>query len=242
MIYTTPQFSIYFGDASDHLYPHEYLNASHDGPLNTRQPYASICEKLSIPELTFCHQIHSTLGYVATYTTASLDPKPFASQGDYLITQEQIALGVMTADCLPIILYDQKTHSVGMIHAGWRGMAAGVIEQTFARMMQTFGSKPCDMQVVFGPAARACCYDVTSDFKKHWTAYAWHDEIVAVRDGKLFCDLPSCAQRIVQAYGVDPAAIVTTYNSCTVCTVRYCSYRRDKERAGRQMTVVALRV
>lgn len=238
MIYTTEHFSIYFGDASDQLYPKDYLTYAEQIPLAVHEPYADVCKQLNVGELTFCHQTHSIDGYVAT-RMPSVYPAPFMQQGDFLITNQPMAIGVMTADCLPVVLYDTKTHSVGVVHAGWRGMLAGVIEQAIAQMEQTFGSCRSDMQVVFGPAARVCCYEVTAEFKEHLAHYAWRQEVFMLRDGKLFFDMTQCALRFLHQYGIDPKAVITTYNECTVCSLRYCSYRRDKERAGRQMTVVA---
>lgn len=240
MIYTTPYFSVYFGDASDQLYPKDYLAYAEQAPLVEREPYARVCKQLNIDKLTFCHQVHGIDGYTAT-CTPSLYPTPFASKGDFLVTNQPMALGVMTADCLPVVLYDTKTHSVGIVHAGWRGMVSGIIEQAIIQMEQEFGSCRSGMQFVFGPAARACCYEVTAEFKEQLARYAWREEVFMLRDGKLFFDMTQCALRLLHEYGVDQKAVITTYNECTVCCVRYCSYRRDKERAGRQMTVVAAR-
>lgn len=239
MMYSSDKFSMYFGDASDHLYQKDYLAHDIYLPLVEHEPYAAVCKQLDAPALTFCHQTHSIEGYVATLTP-TVSPAPFLRKGDFLITNQPVAIGVMTADCLPVVIYDQKTHSAAVVHAGWRGLVAGVIEQAIMQMEQIFGSARGDMQVWFGPAAGACCYEVTAEFKENCAHYAWRDELFSVRDGTLFFDLTQCARRLLQEYGLSRHVINTAHNNCTVCDVRYCSYRRDKERAGRQMTVVAL--
>ena len=238
MLYVTHNFSVYFGDASDRLYPKDYLNYADQIPLAMREPYASVCKQLNTKQLTFCHQVHGVDGYVAT-STPTVYPEPFSQQGDFLVSNQPMAIGVMTADCLPVVLYDTKTHSVAVVHAGWRGMVAGVIEQAIVHMEKNFGACRYDMQVVFGPAARVCCYEVTAEFKEHLAPYAWRQEVFVERDDKLFFDMTECALRLLHQYGIDQKAVITTYNECTVCCLRYCSYRREKERAGRQMTVVA---
>lgn len=238
MIYTTEHVTIYFGDASDRLYPKDYLNYSDPTPLVEREPYAGICKQLNAQQLTFCHQVHGIDGSIAT-CSSSVYPAPFSYKGDFLVTNQPMAVGVMTADCLPIVIYDTKTNSVGVVHAGWRGMVAGVIEQAIVQMEQAFGSCRSDMHVVFGPAARVCCYEVTAEFKEHLAQYTWGQEVFMLRDGKLFFDMTQCALSFLHQYGLDQNTVITTYNECTVCCLRYCSYRRDKERAGRQMTVVA---
>lgn len=240
MIYTAHNFSIYFGDASDQLYPNDYLTYAGQKSLVEREPYANACKQLNVKHLTFCHQVHGIDGYKATYTP-ELYPIPFACKGDFLTTNQPIALGVMTADCLPVVVYDPKTHSVAIVHAGWRGLLAGVIEQAIVQMEEKFGSQRCDLRVVFGPAARVCCYEVAREFQEHCAQYGWRDEVFVMRDGKLFFDMTRCALRLLHEYEVASAAAITNYNECTVCCLRYCSYRRDKEHAGRQMSVVALR-
>ena len=131
MVYTTQFFSIYFGNASDKLYQDVY-HREHKGNthLATTQPYAPICKQIRSEHLTFCHQVHSAIGHTATLDTHGLvNPLPFTMVGDFLITNQPIALGVMTADCLPIVMHDTTTHAVGIIHAGWRGTLAGVTLQ-----------------------------------------------------------------------------------------------------------------
>jgi YfiH family protein len=238
MIYATPHFSIYFGDASDKLYQYHYLSYTDNIPLPDREPYARVCKELNTEKLTFCHQIHSSIGYQAI-SSPVLYPAPFVHKGDYLITNQPIALGVMTADCLPIAFYDQKTGACGIVHAGWRGVASGVIEQACAHMNQAFGTSAADLHAVFGPAARACCYTVTQEFKEHFQHYVWHNELFVERESALFFDLSACVQHILQDCGIARHTITLDYNTCTICCTDYCSYRREKERAGRQMTIIA---
>lgn len=241
MIYTTPFFSIYFGNASDQLYQEKY-HRLHTGSskLVTLDSYVNVCKQLNISHLTFCHQTHSTKGYTATLDAMRLvNPLPFTLFGDFLITNEPIALGVMTADCLPIVMHDRKTHAVGIVHAGWRGTLAGVTLQAIIRMEETFGTKRQDIEFIFGPAAGSCCYQVTHEFMDYLSAYSWRDDVLCKRNETLFFDIVRCNQKLLHDYGIPDEVILTTFNQCTICNIEYCSHRRDSTKAGRQMTIVA---
>lgn len=241
MIYTTPFFSVYFGNASDQLYQEKY-HRLHTGSskLATLDSYVNVCKQLNISHLTFCHQTHSSTGFKATLdaTTGSVNPLPFAVFGDFLITDQPIALGVMTADCLPIAMHDTKTHAVGIIHAGWRGTLSGVTLQAIISMEKAFGTKRQDIEFIFGPAAGSCCYQVTGEFTDYLKPYNWRDEVLFRRDEMLFFDIALCNQKLLQDYSISKEAILTTFNHCTMCNIEYCSHRRDRTKAGRQMTIV----
>jgi len=85
-------------------------------------------------------------------------------EADAIVTTEQgRAVGIITADCVPIFIYDPKTRSAGLVHAGWRGIHAGIIAKTL-QSLQKLGVKSNSLQAAFGPAIRVCCYEVGSEF------------------------------------------------------------------------------
>jgi len=105
-------------------------------------------------------QIHSDL----IHRVSKISETPPA--GDGLLTNSPgILLGVMTADCLPIILADTKRHAVGVFHAGWRGTVKRIVEKGVGEMRKHFGSRPADLRAVIGPGIRGCCYRVGSEVR-----------------------------------------------------------------------------
>jgi hypothetical protein len=81
--------------------------------------------------------------------------------GDALLTdQAGILLSVRTADCLPVLLVDQKRRAVAAVHAGWRGVLARIIEKAVGEMRRVYGSEPRSLLAVLGPSIRVCCYEV----------------------------------------------------------------------------------
>lgn len=87
-----------------------------------------------------------------------------APAADALVTNVPgIALGVLTADCAPVLLVDKNKKIIGAAHAGWRGALAGVLEETVAAM-QALGSRPDNIEVAIGPCIAFNSYEVKDDF------------------------------------------------------------------------------
>ena len=80
---------------------------------------------------------------------------------DALTTSEkEIAIGVFTADCVPVFLVDPRRRAIGAVHAGWRGVAACILEQGLENMRDAFGTPPDDVWLHLGPAICGRCYEV----------------------------------------------------------------------------------
>jgi YfiH family protein len=136
---------------------------------------------------------------------------------------DQVALMVLTADCLPVAL--GSVGAVAMLHAGWRGLAAGVLEQGVLALSELGGSD--EIVAVIGPGAGPCCYEVGADV---------HAALTGVeRQGAI--DLREIARRRLLAAGV---AEVRQVRACTICDSRFFSHRREGARCGRQAGVVWL--
>ncbi len=109
------------------------------------------------------HQIHSALGQEIRPDNSS--QLSLSIDGDYLVTQEKnLDIGVLTADCLPIIFYDNESEACGIAHAGWKGTVQEIAPKIIHHMQQAFKTKVDNLQVWFGPAAQICCYEVQKDF------------------------------------------------------------------------------
>jgi YfiH family protein len=131
---------------------------------------------------------------------------------------------VLAADCLPVALGCRG--AVAMIHAGWHGLAAGVLEQG----VRTLGELAPDEEVgaIVGPCAGVCCYEVGPEV--HAALGGGH------RDGRRV-DLRAIAHDRLLSAGV---ARVRDVQACTICDERFFSHRRERERAGRQAGVAWL--
>jgi YfiH family protein len=135
-----------------------------------------------------------------------------------------VAATVLVADCLPVALGTEG--AVAMVHAGWRGLAGGVIEAGVARLRELAGDGP--IAAVIGPGAGVCCYEVGAEVHR-----AFGD---ACRQG-LRIDLRAIAHERLLAAGVGDVQDVA---ACTICDERFFSHRREGARAGRQAGVAWL--
>ncbi|MBC7105215.1 MAG: peptidoglycan editing factor PgeF [Firmicutes bacterium] len=95
--------------------------------------------------------------------SGALGPPELPGVDALLTAVPGLVLGGLFADCVPVYLYDPVRKVVGLVHAGWRGTAAGVAARAVAVMERTFGTRPGDCLAVMGPAVGPCCYRVGDD-------------------------------------------------------------------------------
>jgi polyphenol oxidase len=132
-----------------------------DDPQKVENNRKALLKALSpnAKDLCFINQVHGTKTVVAPFN----DTKP--PDADALVTnQKNIAIGVMTADCVPILFADVKNQVVGAAHAGWRGAEAGIVESCINKMQQ-LGAETNEIFAVIGPAIHQENYSVDAEFK-----------------------------------------------------------------------------
>lgn len=244
ILHVDEHFLISFGEKAESFPPKSLYGVADDAALLATQPFRRAARVMGLCRAAVLKQTHSAVGY-AIKSYKDLDCfKPYALEGDYLITAlHGVGLAVATADCLPVIAYDPHARAVGIVHAGRAGSLSGIVVEMLDNFRNTYGTNPADLRVFFGPSARSCCYEIGDDCSAQIAATG-HDpecKTLARRDGKTYFDLPLFNRLLLERAGVRPESIDLRYNLCTVCTPSFCSYRRDGERAYRQMTVAALK-
>ncbi|MFO0689407.1 MAG: polyphenol oxidase family protein [Myxococcota bacterium] len=184
-----------------------------------------------MPESTvFARQVHG----IAVVRGEALRADGPCEADAVVSTTPGLAVGVVTADCVPILVASSDGGCVAAIHAGWRGLAAGVIEAGIAAMARPVGG----LSAAVGPAARGCCYEVdepvASALARRYAALL-DGVLVPGRPGHHQLDLPELAARVLAAIGLPPDRIGRAARLCTVCSPgpRFESYRRDGLAAGR---------
>jgi len=137
-----------------------------------------------------------------------------------------VAMVVTSADCAPIVLASEKEPTVVVVHAGWRGLAAGIVTRAAAVF-----ERPGAARAAIGPAIGACHYEVGGDVALAVAAGSAVGAETERRDGRLFLDLVGTARRILSEAGV---GAVEDTGLCTQChTDRFFSHRGEG-RTGRQ--------
>ena len=159
---------------------------------------------------------------------------------DALITDEPgVPLFMTFADCVPIIVYDPTHKAVGLAHAGWRGTAAGVLQNTLHAMQQAFGSEARETVVAFGPAIGVCHYEVGPDVMEAFRLLGRATPAFQPgHEGHAYLDLVETNRRMARNAGVSQ---VLESEYCTAChTDVFFSHRAERGRTGRFGVLVML--
>jgi YfiH family protein len=169
----------------------------------------------------FPRQVHGT---VVEWVDA---PIAFGLEADGLVTDApNLLVGVRTADCLPILITHRTGACVGAVHAGWRGLAGGILDR-LAERIEEGELRAADFSVFLGPAIGPCCYAVGLEVGERFGRYF---------DGKML-DLKGFAAGRLAALGFGD---VRDEGLCTHCTAALPSYRRDP-RCGHILTGIVIR-
>jgi copper oxidase (laccase) domain-containing protein len=220
---------------------------SGDGHELARLARDRLCEELGLGWLCASRQVHGSL-VQRVRSAGGVAGQPVAIDADgHATALPGIGMTVLAADCLPVAL--ARDGAVAMLHAGWRGLAAGVLEQGVRALAELdAGEAPGDgpgganagganadgenaIVAVIGPGAGACCYEVGDEVHE-----AFGEQSIRHRHGRRI-DLPAIARERLHAAGV---AQVLDAQACTICDQRFFSHRREGARAGRQAGVAWL--
>jgi YfiH family protein len=229
----------YFGNIQDNLYHHGHYDNHAFLKLIDKITYHT---QQKIKTLYFPKQIHTAVISIVENSDHIQTPLHlFHEQADAVITQEKnMVIGVVTADCLPIFLYDPINQAIGVIHAGWRGLAAKIITATISKMHSHFKTDQKKLQVYLGPSAGVCCYEVQDDFLSHFPSTTFNQKIIEKRNERYFFNPKKSALIELMENQVLENHINHSENVCTICDTAFCSVRRQKEKAGRQPAVMML--
>ena len=190
---------------------------------------------LDTPNFAYCRQVHGNRVLLIDASTLQLQlPLP---EADAMVTvQSSLALGVFTADCVPIFVLDVATPAIGIAHAGWRGTLAKIATQTINSMENHFGSSPSSCLVHLGPSIQKCCYTTSVSLADQFErTFGSH-----VRVGECTLDLPTANVHQFLQMGV-PSRAVSVAQFCTACcTDLFYSHRLADGKTGRMLSLIRL--
>jgi YfiH family protein len=236
---------------------HALFTARAEGNLSTlrgpdhergRRERERLREQLGLRRLCASRQVHGA----AVQRVAALGGLPAQSGGGeplaidadgHATALPEVGVMVLTADCLPVILACEG--AVAALHAGWRGLAGGVLEEGVRALRELRGAG--EIAAVIGPGAGVCCYEVGEEVHAALEGGAGslrlpsqtplRPDLGARREGRKL-DLPALARDRLEAAGVGR---IEDVGVCTICDERLFSHRREGLRAGRQAGVAWLR-
>jgi len=161
-------------------------------------------------------------------------------QADILIGMSGASVAVCIADCVPVLLVAPAAGIIAAVHAGWRGTAARVVTHAIA-VMQRHGAKPKKILASIGPCIGPCCFEI-NDSTANDLCQCCNDGHQFIHDvnNRAHANLAGINAQQLRCSGI-PRAHIEQITACTCCDEKhFYSWRRDGERAGRHLAVVAL--
>ena len=183
-----------------------------------------------------CYQVHGTrVGVVGRGHLGTVQPAT-----DALVTDTPgVPLLMRFGDCVPLLFFDPCRRVVGIAHAGWRGVVAGVVPETVRTLRDRLGCDPAHLWAGIGPAIGPCCYEVGPELVDAVAdACPPGAAIVSRSNGRFHVDLPAAVRAQLEAAGVGS---IEESGLCTACHVdEFFSHRAERGRTGRFGIVLGL--
>jgi hypothetical protein len=241
MIHSEPLFSIAFGNKKTGFQQKEFYNCKSSSQLLELNQFIVARKMTRFETLIVAKQTHGTDGLIIKTPDDVINYLPYQQEADFIITNLScVGIAVATADCLPIILYDQSNHTIAVVHAGWQGTLNNIGPKAVNVMQKKFGCKPEYIKVFFGPCAQVGNYEVGPDFIQGLSDCTFKDQVIIKKNGSNYFNLPLYNQLLFEQAGIRREAFHLDYNVCTISDPSFCSHRRDGKNALRQMTIATL--
>ena len=153
----------------------------------------------------------------------------------------QLCIGVSTADCIPVLLYDSTHRAISAVHAGWRGTVLRIVQKAVEAMCHAYGTAPADLQAVIGPGISLDSFEVGDEVYDQFLSAGFDMQPISRREAKWHIDLPMCNRLQLMEAGV-PADHIQMTNICTYQQYdRYFSARRLGIQSGRIYTGILIK-
>lgn len=171
----------------------------------------------------------------------------FADTDGLITNLKDVALGIRTADCQSVLLYDPEKHVIGNIHSGWKGTLNKIILNAIKIMINDFNCNPKNIMAFICPSILKCCFEVDRDVVDNFNEnYGNIDEFVTlgeIKEGKqkYYIDTVSLNKKVMMDLGLLENNIINS-NICTKChSDLYHSYRADGKLSGRSLSLICIK-
>lgn len=193
------------------------------GNMRLSESTRALFERLDICEENILRfkQIHSDvlISVSSKEEMEQIQSSPLAEADGWVLKGSGFGAAILTADCVPLILWDEKAEVLGLSHCGWRGVAAGLPSKTVQKMKE-MGAQG-KISAWAGPHIQSCCFEVQEDVANQFP------ESVIHKEGKLFVDLSKAITRQLLAVGLNPKDIQLPHLCTCGDKLKFFSYRRD---------------
>lgn len=217
-----------------------------DAEENVRENYRRLADELGVNynRITLTNQIHDRQISVVTEAEAGTGlSRPMTWESDALVTAlPDTPLCAFSADCVVTLLYDPSTHTAGVVHAGWRGMAADILPGTVSVMVEKLGARREQMLAVIGPSIRQECFETDADVPEVMEKLLGTriQPYILPKGQKFHVDLQGIGAMLLQDAGLVPENIIDS-GICTMCrSDEFWSHRKTNGARGVQAGVICL--
>lgn len=229
-------FSTKLGGESSGVYASMNLGIyTNDEPDVIVENFVRIAEAtgVGLEEIVYMNQVHGDRILVVEEQNFE---EIAGSDADALITRSsKIAIGVFTADCVPILLHDASSGVIAAVHAGWKGTKLEIVRKTIEVMCNELGANVKDIRAAIGPSIGSCCYEVEDETAVHFSCKQkqkpegkWHIDLAQENKSQMI------SSRLLEE-NIDVCGM------CTKCgDSLFYSYRRDNAETGRMGAFIQL--
>ena len=189
---------------------------------NYDQNIEFIKKKFDLLKIFTVSQTHSNIVHTCDYDFVN------GFEGDGLITKEKkCAVGVFTADCVPIFLFDTNKQVVSVVHSGWKGIYKEIVVNDIDVFIEKYNSNVSDICVYIGPHNMKCCYEIGEDLKNKFLNHERFKNNLHIFNGNNL-DMVECIKISLLSKGILEQNI-NVINYCTYCSedVKFYSYRKN---------------
>lgn len=197
----------------------------------------SIKSDFKVCDVKYLKQIHSDKAYVYNKDYENIKDE----EGDAIITKEKnVAVGVFTADCVPIIILNEEKKVVAAVHSGWKGTLNSIVVNTINKMKEEYNINITNTKVYIGPHIRQCCYEISEELKEKFI------KSTEVEEGKLFKGRNLSMEKYIlndlRTSGIEENNIFSL-DLCTHCekSIKLHSYRATNGTYGRLFSFVYIK-
>ncbi len=197
-----------------------YFSTAEDGNAKDAPALERLLKKQGVTpdQLVTGKQVHETKVVIAD----SFTPRVHHAADGLLTDMTGIAVGVYSADCMPILLWSSDEQVVGALHAGWRGVSRKILTEALSKMQSRWRLSPRDVKMQLGPHIQQCCYEVGHD-----TARRFSKTASELKGDKSLLSLKKAILKEAGELGM-PSKSIEADARCTFCDPGFFSFRKTK--------------
>jgi hypothetical protein len=238
-------FTAWGGVSEGHFDSLNFSEREGDGSDNVRHNWEIVAKAfdMSVEQFFVVHQVHGDRILTVDHTNIGRINDQDHPVDAIITDRFGLAIGIKTADCVPVFLADRARKIIGVVHAGWKGTSMNIAAKAVNAFVGRFSCQPENMTAVIGPSIGLCCYQVDEAvFEAFAEVDNWKAAFMPCGEkGKWMLDLPSTNRDQLLRAGIPPEHVFSAA-ICTACRKDiFFSHRGEGGKTGRQLSFMMLK-